>query len=108
MELISKVIGNSAMQVNHNIYIKNSLILFTVKVEKGGLKVFGDRISVANMAANNSVQNTTDWNYHPEYIEIPSTIIYKDENKCGKHGVTVMNAIYNGYGRMGPLRRNPQ
>ena len=60
------------------------------------------------MAANNSVQNTTDWNYHPEYIEIPSTIIFQNASRCGRNGFTLMSALYNGYGRMAPLRRNPQ
>ena len=85
-----------------------------VKVQKDGLKQFGNPndakqlIDIKQFAASNSVNNFTDWNNHPEDIEIPSTFKFKNQSLCGNTGITVMTALYDGYGKMAPLRRNPQ
>ena len=84
------------------------MTLTAMKVPKEGLKPFGKRIDISKLAANNSISKFTDWIHHPEYIEIPSTWIFKNESFCNRNNITIMTALYNGYGKMAPLRRNVQ
>ena len=66
------------------------------------------RISIKNLASNNTIRNFTAWESHPEELEIPSPLQFSNENLCGDKDFTLLTAIYRGYGKMGPLRRNPQ
>ena len=91
------------------VHAHSSAITMTVaKLTMQGLKSFGGRIDVKKMASQNTVNNFTEWDNHNEYLEIPSTIMFKNESLCGNKSFTLLTAIYNGYGKMGPLRRNPQ
>lgn len=65
-------------------------------------------VHFVDLASNNTVKNFTHWNDHEEYLELPSTIIFNNQSLCGNKAITLLTAIYNGYGKMGPLLRNPQ
>ena len=85
-----------------------AVTMTAAKLTMSGLKSFGERIDIAQMASNNTIKNFTAWQNHNEYLEIPSTILYKNQSLCGNKSFTLFTAIYDGYGKMGPLRRNPQ
>ncbi len=68
---------------------------------------YGSRMDVKEVYANNSIVNTSHWHYHPESLEIPTYFNWTNNNKCFGKPVTILTAIYNGYGKMAPLRRNP-
>ena len=85
-----------------------AVTMTAAKLTINGLKSFGERINVAQMASNNTINNFTGWENHDEYLEIPSTIIFKNQSLCANKAFTLFTAIYDGYGKMGPKRRNPQ
>ena len=84
------------------------LTLTSAKLSPKGLEKFGPRIDIKNFASNNTVKNFTSWNEHRETLEIPSKFHFTNEAFCGTKEVTLLAAIYNGYGKMSPMRRNPQ
>ncbi len=43
-----------------------------------------------------------------EDVEVPTTVPFKNSTKCGGgKPLTFVTALYNGYGKQAPLRRNP-
>ena len=84
------------------------LTLTAAKLNQDSLSKFGSRINVKNLANSNSVNNFTGWESHRESLELPSPLKFNLPNLCEGKSLTLLTAIYNGYGEMGPLRRNPQ
>jgi hypothetical protein len=68
----------------------------------------GKRINIKELAANNSISNFTAWERHAESLELPSQLFFTNQTSCGNNSFTLLTAIYDGYGKMAPLRRNPQ
>ncbi len=77
-------------------------------------KVFPDKFSQYGASLNMKAHwgshpvNPTDmWEHFEEEVEIPSSVPFKNESKCGGKPMTIAVTIYPGYGKQAPLRRNP-
>ena len=86
----------------------DAVTMTAAKLTHAGLAKFGSRININDLASNNTVKNFTAWQNHIETLEIPSSLPFTNTSMCGNKAFTLLTAIYNGFGRMGPLRRNPQ
>ena len=75
---------------------------------KGLTKFGGPKIDINDLASNNTINNFTAWTRHPERLQIPSRFHFKNKKFCESKEFTLLAAVYDGYGKMGPLRRNPQ
>ena len=77
-------------------------------------KVFPDRYeqygAFLNMKAHwgsHPVNPTDMWDHYEEEVEVPTTITFKNDSLCSGRPLTIAVAIYPGYGKQAPLRRNP-
>jgi hypothetical protein len=50
---------------------------------------------------------TEVWSEHPERIHLPSVMHFTNQSVCGEKPLTIVTAIYQGYGKLAPVRRNP-
>lgn len=48
------------------------------------------------------------WNGLTENIEIPTKFYFANQSLCDDLPITLVVVAYKGYGKIAPLRRNPQ
>ena len=78
------------------------------KLTHEALSKFGAKINMKKFASENPIQNTSAWSNHAEELHVPSPLHFKNDSFCGGKAFTLLTSIYEGYGKMAPLRRNPQ
>jgi hypothetical protein len=80
----------------------------TIKVFPKRFSKYGDRLNVADFYANHPVASTNQWYNFLETIEIPTKWNFINNSLCQSQPFTLLTAIYDGYGKMAPVRRAPQ
>lgn len=90
--------------------VHSSTPAFTMSISKvfpDNLAKNGDRISVGEYYSQHPVNPDPLWLQHSESVELPSKISFTNDSRCGSQPLTFSTVLYNGLGKLAPLRRNP-
>ncbi len=86
-----------------------AMAMSVFKAEQIGLNDrYGSNIKVKTFFESHPVNPSNMWDEVEEEIDIPTEIFYKNSSMgCGRFPVTFSAAVYDGFGKMSPVRRNP-
>lgn len=69
---------------------------------------YGQRVDIKEFYNQHPVNPSTNWLKYEEDIEIPTFIPFQNESRCRDKPMTILTTIYDGLGKMAPIRRNPE
>ena len=84
------------------------IVMSAIKVFPSRFARYGDSINIAEFYSNHPVASTNQWNMFLESIEVPTNWTFTNDTVCQGLPFTLLTAIYDGYGKMAPIRRAPQ
>ena len=62
----------------------------------------------SDLFGNHPTNPANMWNGLTENIEIPTKFYFANQSLCDDLPITLVVVAYKGYGKIAPLRRNPQ
>lgn len=68
----------------------------------------GKSVLVNSFYSGHPFHATDAWDRVEETVEVPAELNFNNNTFCRGFPVTFLTAVYDGYGRFAPLRRNPQ
>ncbi len=71
---------------------------------------YGSRVTLSAFMSSHAVNPTDMWEERAEEVELPTDLHFVNGSLlgCDRYPVSFLAAVYKGYGRMAPVRRNPQ
>ena len=84
------------------------IVMSVTKLFPSRFAGYGDSVNIAEFYADHPVASTGQWYKFLETIEVPTNLTFANDSVCQGLPFTLLTAIYDGYGKMAPIRRAPQ
>ncbi len=86
--------------------------VMTLSIMKVEQDAFRDRygehpVELSSFFSDHSVNPTEAWTLYQETLKLPTVFHFKNDSLCKNLPVSILAGIYDGYGKVAPLRRNP-
>lgn len=85
----------------------DGMMLSAMKFDPNQFQRTGTFHEIHSFYANHPMNPNQGWDKYPEHIEFPTRFHFKNSSQCAHLPITFVQAIFDGYGAMAPLRRNP-
>jgi hypothetical protein len=86
----------------------DAVVMTMAKFKQENLRAYGDRIDVRGFFVNHPSNPNPNWDNFEELIHIPTKFVLSNESACQGLDVSMLFAVYDGFGKLGPTKRNPE